>query len=85
MKAMKFRKIKDEGNYLGFEELIIVDKIIQRVIHLKELPYAIGKKEEGDVYEYEYEMIADNSYHTLIACDEWHDNSDCYEFCGFVD
>ncbi len=65
-------KITDEDNFLGYEEIIILDQRLTRKLIHTALPHCVegevGKTLPGEVYEYEFLVIADGALQTL-DCD----------------
>lgn len=78
MYPIKFKKITDEDNILGFDEIIVLDKQICRVLHHHDLPHVDGGTIPGHVNEYEFLCIADGHF-MLIQDSEWCCLTDCYK------
>ena len=82
MKPMKFKKISDEDNILGFDEIIIFDKQLEQVFRDDKLVDPFSERIlEGDVYWYTFLCIADGSFIRLME-EEWVTLEECYQYIG---
>lgn len=85
MKPMKFKKIKDEHNELGWDEIIIFERQIAQILRRTaddrssaDFPGMIHR----DIYWYTYITLADGDILNIDE-DDWFSSMDCYKFVEF--
>ena len=87
MKPMKFKKISDEDNIFGFDEIILIEKSVSGV--RIRTPTDDEKRDspganERRFYDYQYSAIADGEFITINE-DEFMATSHAYKFVGFFE
>lgn len=84
MRPMKFKKIKDECNVLGSEEIILLDRSLAKKRFVKDCP--VGPKgiyQDSEVYDYEFLALCDSELLT-ISDEAWLDSFEAYKFIEFI-